>query len=246
MKNFICIGICAVLMSVIGCATVEYSFVNPDAKVGAERKVAIFPFEVAIEEPSGLRVGTSSEEAAIVQGIFLKELILRTRYEIISPAEVSKNLSMDEEKTKWISMAFLGDVIERGALTPERLRELGSQLNADAIIAGRVTDFSCYQQDGSLWTTVGFKVKMVDVKTGEILWEARDTIRDVSTTTHNFTKIETKTASYPIVAGGVDREPKYKTGQGYFYASGDLPYHTAYEDTALKICRKIVATLPRY
>ena len=248
MKNFVYVGLCLVLLSFVSCATVDYSVVNPDANVASARKVAIFPFIVEVNDYAAFRVSGAREEASsLVTSIFVKELARKTRYEIISPEKVDITLSIDKAKMDWVNTGFFGDVYEKRVLTPERLRELGSQLNADAILVGKITDFARYQQDGALWTGVGLTIKMVDVKNGELLWEARDKITQVSTTTHAHSTLEANSAKYPIVAGGVDKEPKYRTGQGFFYGRpGDFPYHIDYKVSALKVCKNIISTLPRY
>ena len=248
MRNFICISLCLVVAMLAGCATVDYSFVNPNVKVAAPRKVAVFPFDSSIDDYAALRVSVAREGASsLVTTSFVKELCRKTRYEIISPVEVSNKLSLDKDKLDWINKSIFGDVYERRVLTAERLSELGSQLNIDAILVGKITDFGRYQQDGALWTGVGLSIKMIDVKSGELLWEARDKIKEVSTITHGHSTLEANSAQYPLVTGGVDKEPKYKTGQGYFYgSSGKFPYHIDYKDSTLRLCRNIISTLPRY
>lgn len=248
MRNFIYVGLGVALVMLASCATVDYSFVNPNAKVASEKKVAVFPFAVSLEDYAMLRVSKAGEEASsLVNQIFLKELCRRANYKIISPVEVSGILSLDEEKMDWVCKSFLGDIYQRSALTASRLRELGSQLDAAVILVGKVTDFGRYQQNGALWTSVGLAVKMVDVESGEILWEARDKVRSVSTITHGYSTLEENVAIYPVVTGAVDKEPKYKTGQGYFYGlSGDFPYHIEYKNAAFRLCRNIISTLPRY
>jgi len=248
MKSLICVVLCGALLSLVSCATVDYSVVNPDARVASAKKVAVFPFIVAVDDYAALRVSGAREGASsLVSSIFVKELARKTRYEIISPEKVDMTLSLDKNKMTWIDKGFFGDVYEKRVLNRERLSELGSQLNVDAILVGKITDFGRYQQDGTLWTGVGLTIKMVDVKSGELLWAARDKITQVSTTTHAHSTLEANAASYPIVTGGVDKEPKYRTGQGYFYGKpGDFPYHIDYKKPALKVCRNIIATLPRY
>jgi len=248
MKNFVYVGLCLVLLSFVSCATVDYSVVNPDANVASARKVAVFPFIVEVNDYAAFRVSGAREEASsLVTSIFVKELARKTRYEIISPEKADIILSIDKPKMDWINKGFFGDVYEKRVLTTERLRALGSQLNADAILVGKITEFARFQQNGSRWTGVGLEIKMVDVKSGELLWEARDKIKQVSTITHGNTSLEANMASYPVVAGGVDKEPKYRTGQGYCYAKpGDFPYHISYKKPTQKVCRNIISTLPRY
>ena len=249
MRHFSCVSLAIVFLMLVGCATVDYSFVNPTAKVGAARKVAVFPFMASLDSYAALRVsGVSGDKAAsLVNQIFVKELYRRTRYEIIAPVKVAESLSLDKDKMEWVYQSFLGNIYERGGLTPARLAELSSQLGAEAILVGKVTDLGRYQQDGVLWTGVGLTVKMIDLKTGEVLWEVRDRVKDVSTITHSYSALEGKAASYPIVSGGTAKEPKYKTGQGYFYGkAGEFPYHDSYETASLTLCRNIISTLPRY
>jgi PBP1b-binding outer membrane lipoprotein LpoB len=236
-------------MLLSGCATIDYSFVNPGAKVAAAKKVAIFPFAAAVDPYASWRISSVPAEEAVsmVNDIFIREFSRRTRYEIIPPVKVTESLALDKEKLEWVNRSFLGDIYERSSLSFDRLKKLGSQLGVEAILVGKVTDFGHYQNNGSLWTGVGLNLKMVDVNTGEILWEARDKIKDTSITTHSFSAIESKVASYPIVSGGTAKEPKYKTGQGYFYGkSGEFPYHISYEKSTQKLCRNIISTLPRY
>lgn len=248
MKNFMYVILCGVLLLCVSCATVDYFVVNPDANVAGARKVAVFPFDVSIDDYAALRVSVAREKASpVVTSAFVKELCRKTRYEIISPEKIDAELSLDKAKLGWIYKNFLGNVYDRVGFTPARLKELGSSLGAEALLVGEVTDFGRYQQDGALWTGVGLRIKMVDAKSGELLWEARDTIKQVSTTTHAHSTLEANSATYPVVSGAVDKEPKYNTGQGYFYGlSGDFPYHTDYKSVTQKLCRKIISTLPRY
>lgn len=247
MRHFGYLSLAVILLMVAGCATVDYSFVNPEAKVGSARKVAVFPFVAAIDNYASLRVSKLSGDAAatLVNQIFIKELCRQSRYDIIPPEKVMEILSLNQDKLEWVYKSFLGDVYERGTLTPERLRELGPKLGAEAILVGKVTDLSHYQEDGSLWTGAGLTIKMIDVRSGEVLWEARDKIKDVATTTHSYSALEGKVASYPIVSTGPVKAPNI--GQGYFYGkAGEFPVHPDYQRVTLKLCRNIISTLPRY
>jgi hypothetical protein len=248
MKNFIYFILCIVLVTLAGCSTVDYCVVNPDIKANDVKKVAVFPFALAVDDYAALRVSGAREGAgSLVSSVFVKEFVRKTRYEIISPAEVCKKLSLDKDKLDWFYKSFLGNPYDRGAITPERLKELAAQLDAEAVLAGEITDFGRYQQDGILWTGVGLRIIMVDITRAQIMWEARDKIALVSTITHAHSTLEADVASYPVVIGAVDKEPKYNTGQGYFYGrTGDFPYHIDYKNSTQKLCRKIISTLPPY
>ena len=93
--------------------------------------------------------------------IFMEQLMATGRYELVERRQIKRIL---DERGLSVS----------GLLEEESLDEIGEILNVDGLVVGIVSDFSDYTS-GVMWgSTVSFSARMIDIKTGLVVWSVSD------------------------------------------------------------------------
>ena len=148
-------------MFVGGCGTVEVKVrKNLNHPNIHPKTVAVLPFTLAGPTPEGVSVHRVFRKCFFNYFSYLGYLDM--------PLEtVDKKLQM-------AGMKKFKQVLE---LSPERLKEI---LGVDAVIKGRVLDTSNFTGGIHAETSIKGKLEMVDLRTGEILWETDHTERTYS------------------------------------------------------------------
>lgn len=140
----------AALLLASGCASGPRLYVNSEADLAYYKKIAVLPFSnLSNERFAGERV---------MRG-FLTELTMAERYQIVDPGE------------------FLGVLDKMGALPgsqgiydPAKLKEAATQVGANAVLRGSVTEFRIQRSGSSEIPIVAFDVELIDVATSNIVW----------------------------------------------------------------------------
>jgi len=144
-----------VLLACAGCATEQEDyfggtrsranvFVAP-AHSSAIAKVAVMPFKAQTE-----LIGTS------ISDLFVTEILRAGKYELVERSQMAKVLSESE-------LALAGLSVSRAA-------EVGNMLGADGVIIGTVDEYATVAQRGTPYPVVGVTARMIDCKSGKILW----------------------------------------------------------------------------
>jgi len=139
-----------------GCATPEDDyfgntrsranvFVSPARNSIVVNKVAVMPFKAQTE-----LIGTS------VSDLFVTEVLRAGKYELVERSQMAKVLSEAE-----LSLA---------GLSATRAAEIGNMLGADGVIIGTVDEFSTVAQRGTPYPVVGVTARMIECKSGKIIW----------------------------------------------------------------------------
>jgi fibronectin type 3 domain-containing protein/TolB-like protein len=110
-------------------------------------KVAIMPFRAPTE-----LIGSS------VSDLFVTEMLRAGRYELVERSQMAKVLSETE-----LSMAGVSE---------SKAVEIGSMVGADGVIIGTVDEYSAVAQRGKTYPTVGISVRLIDCRTGKVMWSA--------------------------------------------------------------------------
>lgn len=110
-------------------------------------KVAVMPFKAETE-----LIGSS------VGDMFTTELLRASRYDVLERSQISRVLSETELALAGVSAA--------------KAIEAGNMLGADGVVIGTVDEYSAVAARGHPYPVVGLSVRMIDCKTGEILWTA--------------------------------------------------------------------------
>lgn len=116
------------------------------------KSIAVAPFE---------NLTQFAEAGKILSDLFTTQLTALRRHTIMDRSMVERRLK--ERNVK------LGKTIDRSAA-----KDIGGVLGADAVLIGSVTEYSYESQPGIRQTepAVGFSVRLVDVRSGVILWAA--------------------------------------------------------------------------
>lgn len=116
---------------------------------GDIKKVAVMPFKASTE-----LIGTS------VSDLFVTEVLRTGRYELVERSQLGKVLNETE-------LALSGLSVSKAA-------EVGNMLGADGVIIGTVDEYGKNAESGHAYPVVGVTVRLVDCKTGGIVWNASD------------------------------------------------------------------------
>jgi curli biogenesis system outer membrane secretion channel CsgG len=140
----------------------------------AIRKIAVLPFKAATE-----LIGTS------VSDMFVTELLRAGRYEMVERGQMANVLGETE-------LALAG-------LSASRAAEVGQMLGADGVVIGTVDEYSTVADGGRTYPVVGIAVRLIDCKSGKIIWSAdlaeRAHSRDATLSEHGRNVVHAMTAS---------------------------------------------------
>ncbi|MBN1269973.1 MAG: hypothetical protein JXB04_10310 [Kiritimatiellae bacterium] len=142
------------VLFVAGCATSDqkhFSQTRSSANVyvsprqAAIRKVAIMPFKAETE-----LIGAS------VSDLFVTEMLRAGRYELVERSQLARVLSESE-------LALAG-------LSASDAASVGNMIGADGVIIGTVDQYGTVAYRGHAYPVVGITVRMIDSKSGGIVW----------------------------------------------------------------------------
>ena len=136
-----------------GAPTIRY--MNPTANFTYVKKVAILPFSNFSDDKFA---------AEKVRGAFTINLMTRNAFEILEQGEVSKVFGSVKEEGAGEGAAII-------QIDKATIKQLGGKLGVQAIIMGSVNDFSASSGRVSD-NLISITVKMIDVDSGTILWQA--------------------------------------------------------------------------
>jgi len=129
------------------------------------RRVAVIPFAAYKVARSrkvvlGIPHKVTEDNGKIMCDIVTRELKKDAGFTVVDPGRVAAFFSK-RGKPVW------------GLLPPDEIRRVGRMLHVDALIMGRVEDFSIYQYRMYEQSRVAVSVRMADAATGELIWKGR-------------------------------------------------------------------------
>jgi len=143
-------------LAVVGCASTDEKYftrthsdanvyVSPRARKLHIEKVAIMPFKAPTE-----LIGAS------VSDMFVTDCLRAGRYELVERGQMAQVLGEAE-------LALAG-------LSASSAAEVGNMMGADAVIIGTVDEYGTVAQRGKTLPVVGISARMIDCKSGKIVW----------------------------------------------------------------------------
>ena len=108
-------------------------------------KVGILPFKAATS-----LIGGS------VSDMFVTELMKLDRYELVERSQMAGVLGESE--------------VALSGLTAGEAAQLGQMIGANGVILGTVSEYENVAQGGRTYPVVGITIRLIDSKTGKILW----------------------------------------------------------------------------
>lgn len=160
-RTLSCVAGCRLVMVAVGlalgwgCATGDPYFMDTKTRANVYvapgttsiRKVAIMPFRAA-----------SDLTGSTISDFFVTEILRGRRYTLVERSQMSKVLSESE-------LALAG-------LSESKAVEVGSMLGADGVIVGTVDEYSTVAVRGHPYPVVGISVRLIDVRSGRVMWSA--------------------------------------------------------------------------
>lgn len=150
------LAVSAVVVIVAGCATTQYRdpyFIETETNANVYVspgtlpivKVAVLPFKAPTE-----LIGLS------ISDMFVTELLRTGRYELVERGQMTGVLNETE-------LALAG-------LSAAKAIEIGSMLGAEGVVIGTVDEYSTVAVRGHAYPVVGVSARLIDCKTGKIMW----------------------------------------------------------------------------
>ncbi len=137
-----------------GCAVKQQSYIAEGIDLGYVERIAVLPFENNTEDKFA---------AERVRGILSTSILAQGYYDLAEKGELQRFLN--EEVAS-----------EEGSLLDKALgQRLGKGLKVDAYIAGAIDDYRMVSNGPYSYWVVAATLRMVDISSGSIIWQASAT-----------------------------------------------------------------------
>lgn len=228
-KRGIMLAAMALLIGILGCQKKHPVNVRvaPAMKAGKVTTIAIFPFTSAVHETDD----PDNVAPRTVEKLLFEQLASRQDYKFVSPSSVG--YAAEKQGLTARQEEFLKQWPKSRTPDTEFFSSLAEALKCDAFLVGTVDlwqkDEVDYQENASPSTYVGATITILDVNTGEILFQATDE--------DYLEGMRTETGDRQLVTGA--------TGNVYKDMGEKLFKAPAFEDVALKVAKALASSLPR-
>ena len=139
-----------VTVALLGCAGVPLHYADETIRLGYVKRIAILPFENHTQ--------TKYAEERL-RDIISTEILSRGFFEVIEKGDLSRFLQEELVNRK------------QETIDLPTAQRLARDLKVDAYLAGSVDDFSETRSGSYAYSVVAATFRLVDVKTGKIIWE---------------------------------------------------------------------------
>ncbi|MDR2861834.1 MAG: hypothetical protein LBV07_04740 [Syntrophobacterales bacterium] len=141
-----------------GCTTLRYNMVFPEAKNFHPARIGVFAVDVGSYADAQGKV-----DEAIIAALSKEKKITRVvSLGSLSGKELEKNIEFYREKLAKLNYS-----------DPKLSREIADLAQVDALIAVTLDHWDYLKEGDSKIAKVGLGIKMVDPRTGQLVWEAR-------------------------------------------------------------------------
>ncbi|BCA79347.1 lipoprotein [Desulfuromonas sp. AOP6] len=149
----------SVLLIVAGCTTARHSFIEESFDPGYVQMVAVLPLE-----------NHSAEKFAAerLRDVVTTELLARRLFKVVEKGDLRRFLREEVAEAETVS------------LDSTTAKRMGKALNIDAYLAGSVDDYSEIRNGSYSYPQVALTLRLVDVQTGRIIWQASGSARGYS------------------------------------------------------------------
>ncbi|MGA1868716.1 MAG: hypothetical protein ACMUJM_09210 [bacterium] len=146
-------------------------YINPDVNFGFIKKVAVLPFEsLSQDKYAGQKVWN----------MFVTSLLATHAIDVVELGDVQKALSsigggemMVPQQGVWLQ----SPQVTTSTMEKEKVMALGQILGVQAIIQGSVEVYDMKRMQSGSYPEVCLSMRMIDVKTGTIIWSINHTER---------------------------------------------------------------------
>ena len=151
-RKFIFLLVILEFISACSSATTPYAYVRKNHDQPGVKKVAIFSFH---------NNTMIAEASKIVTGAFVASLVKTKKFNVEFPGNIKSFLVSER-------------IIVRTGVDLDTIKRMGRRLGVDAVIMGRIEEFvGMEEKKRGVIPVVSISSRMVDVRTGKILWMAQ-------------------------------------------------------------------------
>lgn len=150
----------ALIVLLTGCSTTGHHYTDPAVGLGYVNKIAILPLE-------NFTAKQGFEERA--RELLTTRILGYGLYEVVEKGELHR---------------FLRDEIRSSdkELIDQRIaKRMAREFNIDAYIAGSIDEFNEVRNGSYTYPVIAISLRMIDVKTGNIIWKASHNANGYST-----------------------------------------------------------------
>ena len=152
--------ILALTLFISGCAQTGQHFTDPAIGLGYVNKIAVLPLE-NFTQKKGIEDRTRELLTTQILGYGL--------YEVVEKGELHRFLR-DEIRSN-----------EKELIDQRIAKRMAREFNIDAYIAGSIDEFTEVRNGSYTYPVIAISLRMVDVKTGNIIWKASHNATGYST-----------------------------------------------------------------
>lgn len=152
--------ILALTVLISGCAQTGHHFTDPAVGLGYVNKIAILPLENFTQKKG---IDDRARELLTTQ------ILGYGLYEVVEKGELHRFLR-DEIRSN-----------EKELIDQRIAKRMAREFNIDAYIAGSIDEFSVIRNGSYSYPVIAISLRMIDVKTGNIIWKASHNASGYST-----------------------------------------------------------------
>jgi hypothetical protein len=149
-------------LGILGCGGLRYSEVSPEARDFHPRKVVILPAEAR----------TFMEAKADIDRLFAEILSDRNWFDEVIGGEAIERRMASDGTFRQVVTDYLAKLENVNFSDPGMSARIGELSGAEAFLLVRVDYWNYTTQDDDKIGKVGLTVRMVEAKTGKLLWTA--------------------------------------------------------------------------
>lgn len=151
-----------ILAAFVGCGSIRYSQVAPEAKDFHPQRIAIMPVGSAFPAET-----TEAAEKVLADAVSGRGWFTR----VVSSEDVKK-IMLSSEETKKVLTDYLDKLKSVNFSDPDLSRKIGETLQVDAFLISDI-DLWNYNTTGvNKSAHVGLSMKLIDAGTGTVMWKA--------------------------------------------------------------------------
>ncbi len=142
------------LVALSGCAVTQQSFIAEGVDLGYVERIAILPLENNTDDTFA---------AERVRDILSTSILAQGYYNVVEKGNLARFLNEEVASDK-------GTLLDKSVA-----QRLGKDLKVDAYIAGAIDDYRQVSNGPYSYWVVAATLRLVDIKSGEIIWQASGT-----------------------------------------------------------------------
>ena len=150
------------LLALVGCAGIRYSYVAPEAKDFHPKRIGVLPADV----------GTYEEGRGVIDQIIAGVLVDTNWFTDVVAADEMNNRIKSSQVLQKVFVDYISKLRAVSFSDPDLSRKLGEMTKVDAFLLVNVDYWNYTKENDDTVAKVVMGVKMIDAASGKIMWDA--------------------------------------------------------------------------